>query len=427
MATNKDDMIYADITGAIDVFDSYKAIQETQKMRGKNNFNPLTILLDPSDEVRLHSRFLHNLLSPVGTHCQGSLFLDIFLKTCGLDSFSINTEKCVVNKEYDSIDLYITDKNKHIIIENKIYAADQDKQIERYINKIKKENLSDHKFSDNLVVIYLSLDRNEPDVASLGSLILCDGKLINGEIQYTIKIITYEKEILNWIRSSKSEVENITNLSIGLEQYEDVILQLYNKPRGKLMSLSEYLKKENDSIKIIRTFKYIHEEFENLRKEDITIFFGGVERELKKTTTLQGWSVHLEAGNLFKSDKLVISISPHNNADVFFALGIENSNCVDLFYGIIRKDKSVNMTRCFEDSGIVSLLRKNKLKHVKKPSPGTWWLTWGWCLPNHGDVLDFILDEGGVENAVNSFVNNIIDVFIANKDIVLECNKILKR
>ena len=153
------------IDNFIELFKNFKQKQQQQKLRGLNDFNLFTTLLKASDEVRLHSRFLNFLLNPNGEHCQGSLFLDLFLEKCGLADF-LDTSNTSVFAEYNSIDLYLTDGNNHIIIENKIWAGDQQKQIKRYIETIKEEN-KDINLTENLVVIYLSLDREEPTDYSL--------------------------------------------------------------------------------------------------------------------------------------------------------------------------------------------------------------------------------------------------------------------
>lgn len=428
MTTNDDEMINTDITKAIEVFDRYKAIQKTQKIRGKNDFNPLTILLDPSDEVRLHSRFLHNLLSPSGTHCQGPLFLDLFLKVCGLSDFGIHTKNCIVHKEYHFIDLYITDKNKHIIIENKIYAADQDKQIERYIEIIKKENSKDYDLSSNLAVIYLSLDGSYPTDKSLGYLKPGKGTLIdnhNNE-EYQIKTISYNKETLNWIKLCAIEVDNITNLSVGLGQYEDVILTLYNKYRSKLMNLSEYMKSQKNNSDVIRTFKGIHKEYEILRKDIIKEFFQGAKSEIAKKIPFD-WGIDENMVDISTASSKPISIKHAKNDSVYFAVEFESVNYSDLFYGVTRKDESINLKCCLEEKEIECLLQNNKLNNkLNNIGNNKWWLTWGWCFSSRGDFLDIILEQGGVDVAVNIFVENIMDAFNANREIILKCDDILK-
>ena len=52
-----------------------KKESELRKLRGVNDYNIFTELLDQNDEVRLHSGFIYSLLNPTGTHYQKSLFL----------------------------------------------------------------------------------------------------------------------------------------------------------------------------------------------------------------------------------------------------------------------------------------------------------------------------------------------------------------
>ena len=63
-----------DLPTVISLHKKFKRLQKNQKMRGLNDFNLFTTLLDKSDEVRLHSRFLHFLLDPTAEHSQGALF-----------------------------------------------------------------------------------------------------------------------------------------------------------------------------------------------------------------------------------------------------------------------------------------------------------------------------------------------------------------
>lgn len=44
------------------------------------NFNVFRLLRMEEDEVRLHSRFIAELLDPKGSHGQGSAFLELFLR-----------------------------------------------------------------------------------------------------------------------------------------------------------------------------------------------------------------------------------------------------------------------------------------------------------------------------------------------------------
>ena len=130
----------------------FKEAQEEQKKRGLNNYNILSTVLASHDEVRLHSRMLHSFLDPNGEHYQGTLFLDLFLKELNQESFPFNTNACQVYKEYQNIDLYLTDGYYHIIIENKLYACDQDEQIQSYVEKIQNKGAKQDKINSDQIL-----------------------------------------------------------------------------------------------------------------------------------------------------------------------------------------------------------------------------------------------------------------------------------
>ncbi|MFT7680902.1 MAG: hypothetical protein ACI935_000335 [Moritella dasanensis] len=98
----------------------------------KPQFNLFSVLRSESDEVRLHSRFLGEILNPAGTHGHKDKFLRLFLKQLDIDVEEPETAQ--VHIEYCNIDLLIRCGSKAIIIENKIYAGDQDKQLTLPLN-----------------------------------------------------------------------------------------------------------------------------------------------------------------------------------------------------------------------------------------------------------------------------------------------------
>ncbi len=120
-------------------FSEIQEIQETQKrqkQRGLNDYNIFSSLYKQSNEVDLHSKFLVSLLNPSSQHYQEDFFLQLFidhLKT-KIVNFDFECSLSVkVLREYRDIDIYITNGNQHIIIENKIWAKDQACQIMKYI------------------------------------------------------------------------------------------------------------------------------------------------------------------------------------------------------------------------------------------------------------------------------------------------------
>ena len=230
--------------------------QEQQKSRGLNDYNIFTSLLKAHDEVRLHSRFLYSLLNPDGVHYQGTLFLELFLNVIGLSDFGLDLRQAAVHVEHDNIDLYVTDGERHVIIENKIWAEDQPCQIIRYINSIVKDgndlvidnvNNIAQIDGDGVRVVYLTA-RNDKYVPT-GHLvedgyILADpDTLHDGLNNYRARFhrITYEDDITRWLQVAQHEVSNLSNLNLVIDQYREVVQRLYRKYEGKVMTFEHYL------------------------------------------------------------------------------------------------------------------------------------------------------------------------------------------
>ena len=213
-----------------------------------------------SKEVKLHSALISGFLNPLGNHYQGDVFLEEFLKCVGLKEWFGDTSNARVYKEYQNIDMYITNGGQHIIVENKIWAGDQDKQIERYIDKIVKEQSKDssdtessesktkqiNKAYDNTAVLYLTPYKLNPSKDSLGKWEIQGDSLVSGDNKVRFKAISYKDEILKWIEKSQAKVGCITNLNAALLFYKDVVQIITNK-KENTMSIENFLtdNKEN--------------------------------------------------------------------------------------------------------------------------------------------------------------------------------------
>lgn len=248
-----------------DFFQKAEKIQkeiELKKLRGLNDFNIFTTLLNVHDEVRVHSRFIHALLDVKGKHYQKELFLELFIKICKLQSFGLLAKDTLAYTEYKNIDIYLTDGDKHIIIENKIYTAEQKNQIERYVRKIAKKDIS----GDKIYILYLSKNIQYPSEYSLGGFEICengcaleykgtDTNLVNlGKINF--KSIHYDQEILNWLDVCLREISNLTNLRVIITQYKNTINLLYGKYIGVEMELEELVRNNYEiSKKVSKEYK----------------------------------------------------------------------------------------------------------------------------------------------------------------------------
>lgn len=251
------DKLFADFKTALDEL-------EVKKLRGINDYNVYEIL-KTYDETTLHSGFIYSFLNPNGTHYQKSLFLKKFLEICQIDDF--NYENAEVFKEYSlkngRLDIFITDGNKHIILENKICAVEQKNQIERYIEDIKKDKNCEY---NDILVLYLSLDAKFPNKYSLGNFEIKDNFLVKYDKKVKIIAISYKLEITQWIKECKKEIVNLTNLNFAISEYKNVIKKLYG----------EYEMAEANVVKVIKenyeTAKTIYEKFLEAEKEIVNDF-----------------------------------------------------------------------------------------------------------------------------------------------------------
>ena len=139
-----------------------------------DRFNIFQVLNITSDEVRLHSKFIAELLDPKGTHEKGSIFLNRFFELT--DSTGLfNTDSVTVTVEFHigpvtpttggRIDILIQDHLENaLIIENKIYAGDQENQLLRYFNYAKTLEKRGGAFK----LLYLTLFEKNASEYSLG-------------------------------------------------------------------------------------------------------------------------------------------------------------------------------------------------------------------------------------------------------------------
>ena len=317
-----------------------KAEADRQRAMGKHDYNIFTLFHGFSDEVNLHSNFIASLLDPNGYHYKGDLFLKLFLETCGIDEFSIDTSTATVFKEFKHIDIYISDGKKHIILENKVYAKDQPTQIARYIKAIKKEGAED----EDIYVLYLHPDRELPKENSLGGYKLNQDntKLVKGSSIIKFKVIRYNKEILEWIDKCKNEVSNLTDLNVFLSQYKDVIEMIYDRYKRidemETANLVEIFKENYTAVSEIAN------NYQETRKKIIDEFFEKLSEKLKKVYNENCYKI---GGEKIASNKYCQPIKIEStNWELFnFAIEFIGVNLTNPIMGFVKKDKTIDLSK----------------------------------------------------------------------------------
>jgi hypothetical protein len=197
--------------------------REVEQLKGEK-FNLFSILGMETQENATHSAFLGELLNPKGSHFKSHKFLELFLSTINykademgfdLDSAALKLEKHIGIRDDEKgtggrIDIYIKDKNNiSISIENKIYAGDQKRQIERYVNHNKANN----------TVYYLTLEGDDASKESKGG-------LQDGEDYHTL---SYKTDIIEWLESCMKEAVDEPILRESIKQYIILVKKLTNQ------------------------------------------------------------------------------------------------------------------------------------------------------------------------------------------------------
>jgi len=397
----------------------FKKSQNKQKQRGLNNYNLLTAVLSPSDEVRLHSRMIYSLLNPNGKHFQGTLFLEKFLKALkveGFDESNLNLDGCSVYKEYKNIDLYITDGTKHIIIENKVHAGDQEKQIERYLELIKSEDQQDS--VTDILVLYLTLDGKEPSQSSLGSLRIQGNNIFRDESKEAhYKSIQYKVEIMTWLDECQHEVQNITNLNQAVGAYKDVVKMINNEYKGKAMSLVDYIEENKDTYAMALEVSKV---IPKIRISIASAFFDKVKEKLQGELG-DSWVVEIK-GNLSTRYSFPLRIYKKEwdkSNSLTFGLEFEGADYHDCLLGIVRRNDKITI----KDTIVEKF--KDEINNLSKRLKTTaWWLHWEWF--HKGDFVEYINREANAEqNLVKTFLA-LIDELETKSELLTTINNDIK-
>ncbi|WP_407381046.1 PD-(D/E)XK nuclease family protein [Helicobacter sp.] len=313
---------------------------EKHKRRGNNDFNPYLQMWSESNEVKLHSALICGFLDPLGNHYQGDVFLETFLECVGLREWFDDTSNARVHQESQYIDVYITNGEKHIIIENKINAGDQDRQIERYIETIAKEQSKDSNDDmesgesetpqeqsasyDNIAVLYLVPYKRNPSKSSLGKWEIQGEYLVNGDNKVRFKAISYKNEILKWIENSQAKIGCITRLNSALYFYKDVV-QIITNTKENTMSVAKFLTEKNmeENMEIV---------FEILKSKDkiIESYCKAIIEEYREQIESKGFEIvktskNKKMGNWGKNDlSYPLMIKPKDCSKYYFAFCVEH-------------------------------------------------------------------------------------------------------
>jgi PD-(D/E)XK nuclease superfamily len=190
--------------------------------RDGENFNLFNLLNIGHLEVSTHSRILRELLDPNGSHGQGSIFLERFVARLELPPFDFKNARvttevgigAVTDENGGRLDLVIGDGNeKLILIENKIFAGEQENWVSRY-----------HNFAPSAKLVFLTLDGREPEGLEENSRpenLLCK---------------SYRIHISNWLQDCRKEAVAAPLVRESISQYLHLVQELTQQNQTPFMN-----------------------------------------------------------------------------------------------------------------------------------------------------------------------------------------------
>lgn len=305
-----------------------KERQKAKTERGEN-FNAFKVIGLSREEVRFHSAFLSELLNPQGSHGLKDVFLKAFLHEVINDEeflFETTSARTVSEHLIDCIDetserggridiLISNDDNQAIIIENKIDARDQEKQLLRY-----------HNFGNDLggefKLLYLNIDGSMPNEISKGN------RLFN------FSVISYNDHIINWLQRCVELSACYPAVRESIRQYILTLKDICNIMDNQNEMLNVLTSKSNieATLEIIEKRNEIHYKV----RED----FGN---QLKIIANTYGWEAKTDDGVFKCEDDKWIRFSKKDCFDKWYiAIGVYNHTNSDGYrFGIRVFEKSV--------------------------------------------------------------------------------------
>lgn len=390
------------------------------KMKGEY-FNLIKIMGMARSEVHTHTPIITDLLNPKGSHGQGDIFLKIFVERFS-PNFDINT-KVVVEREKregkDQFDILIRNDHQIMIIENKIYASDQSRQLNRYYSYCIAKNKQP-------ILIYLSLSDAQPSQKSLGHIIKNDdGYYLNGDLAQpvSLSVLNYQSDLLEWLNEIEQYLNNKMNILAAIQQYKNLILQM----TGNIMSNKNTIKElllsvDAKQFKAISDINHIFQSQE-FRGELLERFFSVIDTNFNQH---QGYSISLDSKynsvrhdlskckmwfkNVQKSKRMsrdfIGCIFEHESVPLLKFMIIVVTE--GLHYGVVCEDSTINLKDVIDDSLWLSQSNKNKLEMS--------WMSKSVCNIRNFDsiTLDLLVTQD------NEIFDNWICEIIANFNFVIE-------
>ena len=256
-----------------------------QRIASGEDYSILETAIKGNEEM-MHSSVIASLLDTRGSHGQKCRFLELFLgclpeRFKSFDPSGARTacERYIGQKTEDSggrVDICIENSRQMIVIENKIFAGDQEHQILRYVESLRGmlRNRDGVKFP----VLYLTPDGHSPSDDSTQT----DKMQCKCGEDYVC--ISYRDVIVPWLDKCINEMKDKPHLQEHLATYRDIIKK---KVLGmdKKKDIINIIESTEENIKAARE---ISGQFDEIKIDAVTTFWRVIKESIKKELEKDG-------------------------------------------------------------------------------------------------------------------------------------------
>ena len=403
-------------------FNELKLIYNKYKLLNgmKSDFNIFYQLLNPYDEVNLHSKLIYSILNDCKFKKE---FMLSFLNTTGIISsdnvspsdlkiIDVEREKYFPNGRMDLFfSCWVRDKKYVIIIENKIFASDQYEQIDRYIE------FANQCSADIRKVFYLTLLGNAPSEDSASNL-------------DQVNLISYKNEILTWIENCIKISTRDPALREVLIQYSDLLEKITGKDVDYTMDVMNFLLESPENFNMANSIQpAIIDAKTNLQMRFWTKLEGSLDKMFKnfpglnyrKTDrdenlgSVNPWYSKTIIKNYYNNMKnsscYGVMYYLYNRDDLGdLCFKIEYNKSDSLFYGLTFQAPGVNIDKLKSASEL-----KNKLASCDYKF-SNWWFGWKYLKVNEKyfdfinmdpDLVNILMDEDKLNDLIKKITTEV--------------------
>ena len=251
------------------------------------------------NEEMMHSSVIASLLDTRGSHGQKCRFLELFFgclpeqfKSFDPSDARTACERYIGQKTEDSggrVDICIENSSgQMIVIENKIFAGDQEHQILRYVEFLRGRPLN--RDGVEFPVLYLTPDGHSPSDDSTQA----DGMQCKCGVDYVC--ISYKDVIVPWLDKCINEMQEKPHLKEHLTTYRDIIKKkVLGMDRKK--DIINIIERTEKNIKAARE---ISGQLDEIKIDAVTTFWRTINKKL------EGYGLRPEYCHFDANKKLMI-------------------------------------------------------------------------------------------------------------------------